>query len=86
MALPKSTKPDVWWFRRNCVTPCISSLELASFCERKGGSIVIEPEAKPRGLYWKNGIPQFDTGPLPPGHENWVEEAREERADELFDR
>ena len=52
----------------------------------EGGEIVIAPEAKVRGLYGKNGIPQFDTGPLPPGHENWVEEAREERGGELFDR
>jgi AbrB family looped-hinge helix DNA binding protein len=52
----------------------------------EGGEIVVAPETKPRGLSWKNGIPVFDTGPLPPGHENWVDEAREDRADELFNR
>jgi hypothetical protein len=32
----------------------------------------------------KNGIPVYDTGPLPKAHENWVDQDREDRADELM--
>jgi AbrB family looped-hinge helix DNA binding protein len=49
----------------------------------EAGRLIVAPETKP-GLSWKNGIPVFDTGPLPKGHETWADEAREERADELF--
>ncbi len=51
------------------------------------GEIVIAPVARPRGLYMKNGIPVYDTGrTLPPEHVNWVEQDREDRAEELATR
>ena len=54
---------------------------------QQGGEIVIAPETKPRGLYMKNGILVYETGrTLPPDHVNWVEQDREDRADELFNR
>ena len=52
---------------------------------REGEAIVLEPESRPRGLYLKNGIPVYDVGPLPPLEDrDWVEEARNERAEELM--
>jgi AbrB family looped-hinge helix DNA binding protein len=54
---------------------------------QEGCSIVIEPEAGASGLTIENGIPVFRLGrPLPPDHVNWVEQSREEWADELFSR
>jgi len=54
---------------------------------QEGGELVIAPEAKPRGLYMKNGFLVCSIGrPLPPECVNWVEENREERDDELFGR
>ncbi len=47
-------------------------------------AIVIKSEQRPRGLYLKNGMPVYGFGkPLPPDHLNWVDEAREGRAEEL---
>jgi len=52
---------------------------------QEGAGIVMEPERKGRGLYMKNGILVYDTGrPLPPDHVDWVEQNREERAEELM--
>ena len=49
-----------------------------------GNEIVLAPEAKPRGLYMKNGILVYDNGrTLPPEHVNWVEQDREDRAEDL---
>jgi AbrB family looped-hinge helix DNA binding protein len=48
-------------------------------------SIVIQAETKPRGLYKKEGAWVYDTGPLPPDHVNWVDEAREARIDQLME-
>jgi AbrB family looped-hinge helix DNA binding protein len=54
---------------------------------KEGEAIVLEPEAKPRGLSMKNGFLVYSIGrPLPPESVNWVEENREERDDELFGR
>ena len=54
---------------------------------RQGCGIILEPEPPASGLTIENGIPIFRLGhPLPPDHVNWLEENREERADELFDR
>ena len=54
---------------------------------QRGGEIVMAPEAKPRGLYMKNGILVYDTGRvLPPDHVNWVEQDREDRDDESASR
>jgi AbrB family looped-hinge helix DNA binding protein len=52
---------------------------------QQGSGILLEPEAQPRGLYMKDGWLVYDTGPLPPEHVNWVDEAREARADELME-
>jgi AbrB family looped-hinge helix DNA binding protein len=55
--------------------------------QQEGDRIMMQPEAKPRGLYMKNGILVYEGGrPVPPESVNWVEENREERADELFSR
>ena len=55
--------------------------------ELKNGEIHLAPATKPRGLYWKNGVPVFEMGrPLPHDHVNWVEQDREDRADELSSR
>ncbi len=52
---------------------------------KDGDAIVMEREAKPRGLCLKNGILVYDVGPtLPVGHVDWVERNREERADALM--
>ena len=54
---------------------------------QEGCSIVIEPELGASGLTIENGIPVFRLGrPLPPDHVHWVEDNREDWADELFDR
>jgi AbrB family looped-hinge helix DNA binding protein len=54
---------------------------------REGCGLMIEPEVKPGRMFVKNGIPVFEIGhPLPPDHVNWVEQDREDRADELFNR
>ncbi len=44
------------------------------------GAIIL----RPRGLYWKNGIPVYETGPLPADHVDWVKQSREDRAEELM--
>jgi AbrB family looped-hinge helix DNA binding protein len=52
---------------------------------KEGDAIILEPEAKPRGLYLKNGIPVYDAGALPPLEDrDWVEEMRAERSKELL--
>jgi AbrB family looped-hinge helix DNA binding protein len=52
---------------------------------QEGEAIVVQPESKPRGLYWKNGMLVYDFGrPLPPDHVNWVEQSRDDRAEELM--
>lgn len=52
---------------------------------QEGEAIVMEPERKGRGLYLKNGLLVYDAGPLPPLEDrDWVEEARNERAEELM--
>lgn len=52
-----------------------------------GSEIVLAPEARPSGLYEKNGLLVYDNGrSLPPEHVNWVEMDREDRADELMSR
>jgi len=53
--------------------------------QQDGHAITMQPEARPRGLYLKNGIPVYDVGPLPLLEDrDWVEEARNERAKELM--
>jgi AbrB family looped-hinge helix DNA binding protein len=48
-------------------------------------SIVIQPETRARGLYWKDGMPIYEFGrPLPPEHVNWLDDAREERTEQLM--
>ncbi len=54
-----------------------------------GGQLILHQDngaiiLRPRGLYWKNGMPVYETGPLPPEHVAWVEQDREERAEELM--
>jgi len=54
---------------------------------QQGAGIVLEPEPSVSGLTFENGIPVFRLGrPLPPDHVQWLDENREERADELFSR
>jgi bifunctional DNA-binding transcriptional regulator/antitoxin component of YhaV-PrlF toxin-antitoxin module len=54
-----------------------------TFHEEPDG-IKIKSDSKPRGLYLKNGILVYDTGPLPPDHVNWVEQNRDSRDEELM--
>jgi AbrB family looped-hinge helix DNA binding protein len=50
----------------------------------EGEAIIVRQETKPRGLYRKNGILVYDSGrPVPPDAVNWLEQSREERAEEL---
>ena len=50
---------------------------------QQGCGIVLEPEARPGGLYLKDGLLVYSTGrKLPPDHVTWVEQDREDRADE----
>jgi AbrB family looped-hinge helix DNA binding protein len=52
---------------------------------QEGQSLVVEHEAKPRGLYMKNGMLVYDSGiPLPPDHVDWIEQNRDDRAEELM--
>jgi AbrB family looped-hinge helix DNA binding protein len=52
---------------------------------QEGGAIVVKPESKSRGLYFKNGQPVYEFGrPLPPDHVDWVDQARDERAEDLM--
>jgi AbrB family looped-hinge helix DNA binding protein len=52
---------------------------------QEGDTITLEPEAKPRGLYRKDGILVYEFGrPLPPGHVDWVKQARDERDEQLM--
>ena len=54
---------------------------------QEGTELVIAHESAASGLTFEDGIPVFRLGkPLPPDHVHWVENAREERADELFSR
>ena len=54
---------------------------------QQGTELVIAPESEVSGITFENGIPVFRLGkPLPPDHVNWVDDAREERADEIFSR
>ena len=54
--------------------------------QQKGDTITLEPEAKPRGLYRKNGMLVYDFGrPLPPDHTDWVRQARDERDKQLME-
>jgi AbrB family looped-hinge helix DNA binding protein len=51
---------------------------------QEGDTITLEPEAKLRGLYRKDGILVYDFGPVPPMEDrDWVAEVREERAQQL---
>jgi len=51
---------------------------------QEGDTITLEPEAKPRGLYRKNGILVYDAGhPFPPESVDWVKNDREERLDKV---
>ncbi len=49
----------------------------------EGERIVVQTEAKPRGLYRKDGMLVYDGGPLPPNHVDWLDQAREERTEML---
>jgi AbrB family looped-hinge helix DNA binding protein len=52
---------------------------------QKGNAIVVQTEAKPGRLYRKNGILVYDSGkPVPPDSVNWVDENRQERAEDLM--
>jgi AbrB family looped-hinge helix DNA binding protein len=51
---------------------------------QEGGTITLQPENKPRGLYREDGMLVYDTGPLPPEHVNWVDDAREERERQMM--
>jgi AbrB family looped-hinge helix DNA binding protein len=52
---------------------------------KEGDAIIVQPEARPRGLYFKSGIPVYDAGRLPPLEDrDWVEESRNERVEELM--
>jgi AbrB family looped-hinge helix DNA binding protein len=52
---------------------------------QKGNAILVQTEAKPRGLYLKNGLLVYDSGrPVPPDAVNWVDENRQERAKDLM--
>lgn len=55
---------------------------------QEGCELVLAPESKkPRGLYMKNGLFVYDIGrTLPPDHVNWIEQDRDDRAEELFGR
>jgi AbrB family looped-hinge helix DNA binding protein len=50
-----------------------------------GSGLLMKPEVKPRGLYRKDGWLVYDNGrTLPPESVDWVDEAREARADEIM--
>ncbi len=49
--------------------------------QQEGNSILIQPEAKPRGLFIKNGMPVYDTGrPSPPEAHDWIRQSYDERS------
>ncbi len=51
---------------------------------QEGEAIVLRQEAKPRGLYMKNGTLVYDAGPLPPlDIVDWIERDRNDRIDSL---
>jgi AbrB family looped-hinge helix DNA binding protein len=51
---------------------------------QKGNAIVVQTEAKPRGLYRENGILVFDSGQaVPPDSVDWLKADREERMDKV---
>jgi AbrB family looped-hinge helix DNA binding protein len=51
---------------------------------REGDAITLQPEAKPRGLYRKNGILVYDTGrSFPSEATDWLKNDREERLDKI---
>jgi AbrB family looped-hinge helix DNA binding protein len=53
--------------------------------QRQGASILLQAESKPRGLYFKNGVPVYEFGrPLPKDHVDWVEQGRDQRSEELM--
>jgi AbrB family looped-hinge helix DNA binding protein len=50
----------------------------------EGNQIVLQHEAKPRGLYRKRGILVYDTGrPVPAESVDWLKNDREERMDKV---
>jgi AbrB family looped-hinge helix DNA binding protein len=51
---------------------------------QKGNAIVVQTEAKPRGLYRKNGILVYDSGQAVPSDSvDWLKADREERMDKV---
>jgi AbrB family looped-hinge helix DNA binding protein len=51
---------------------------------QKGNAILVQTEAKPRGLYRKNGILVYDSGQaVPPDSVEWLKADREERMDKV---
>jgi AbrB family looped-hinge helix DNA binding protein len=51
---------------------------------QKGNAIVVQTEAKPLGLYRKNGILVYDSGQsVPPESVDWLKADREERMDKI---
>jgi AbrB family looped-hinge helix DNA binding protein len=52
---------------------------------QEGETIVLQQEAKPRGLYLKDGTLVYDAGPLPPlDIVDWIERDRKDRIDSLM--
>lgn len=52
---------------------------------QEGDTITVQPEARPIGLFRKNGMLVYSFGkPLPPDHVNWLDQAREERSEALM--
>jgi AbrB family looped-hinge helix DNA binding protein len=50
----------------------------------EGNQIVLQHEAKPRGLYRKRGMLVYDTGrPVPAESVDWLKNDREERMDKV---
>jgi AbrB family looped-hinge helix DNA binding protein len=53
--------------------------------QQEGDAITMQPEARPRGLYLKNGIPVYDVGLMVPLEAiDWVQLDRDARAEELM--
>ncbi|MBB5341005.1 AbrB family looped-hinge helix DNA binding protein [Edaphobacter lichenicola] len=52
---------------------------------QEGDRLVIQPEARPRGLYMKKGTLVYDAGPLPQlDIADWIETDRNDRIDSLM--
>jgi AbrB family looped-hinge helix DNA binding protein len=51
----------------------------------EGNQIVLQHEAKPRGLYRKRGILVYDSGrPVPADAMDWVKQDREDRIEHFY--